>query len=100
MSLVAQTVFDPLGCVLYLVCLVLETGIFVSHWIWLFRTRKQRKQEKIQLEKQDLEGAEGGVSINGKEPPSGNSSMPDLLKVGDGGGNEKGNSREGGAPGL
>lgn len=43
MSLVAQRTFDYLGGVLYLVVILLESGIFISHWIWLLRTRKQRK---------------------------------------------------------
>ncbi|PWW74144.1 PQ-loop-domain-containing protein [Tuber magnatum] len=46
MSLVAQHTFDYLGGVLYLVVILLESGIFISHWVWLFRTRKQRKAEK------------------------------------------------------
>ncbi|KAG0634936.1 PQ loop repeat-domain-containing protein [Tuber brumale] len=46
MSLVAQNTFDYLGGVLYLVVILLESGIFISHWVWLFRTRKQRKAEK------------------------------------------------------
>ncbi|KAI1459913.1 PQ loop repeat-domain-containing protein [Annulohypoxylon moriforme] len=44
MSLAAQNSFDVLGGVLYIVCIVLETGIFLSHIIWLFRTRKLRKE--------------------------------------------------------
>lgn len=46
MSLVAQHTFDYLGGVLYLVVIILESGIFISHWVWLFRTRRQRKAEK------------------------------------------------------
>lgn len=42
MALVAQREFDVLGAVLYIVCIVLEIGIFLSHLIWLFRTRKLR----------------------------------------------------------
>ncbi|KAI8964575.1 PQ loop repeat-domain-containing protein [Daldinia sp. FL1419] len=44
MSLAAQNSFDILGGVLYIVCIVLESGIFLSHLIWLFRTRKLRKE--------------------------------------------------------
>lgn len=85
MSIVAQTVLDPIGCTLYLAVLILEVGIFTSHWIWLFRTRKQRRLEKEQLEKTDLEGVGGSVPpTNGKEPLSGKSSMPDLLSADDG----------------
>lgn len=84
MSIVAQTVLDPVGCVLYLAVLLLEAGIFVSHWIWLFRTRKQRRLERKQLEKTDLEGAGGSVLPTGeKEPPSGGN-RPDLLSTDDG----------------
>ncbi|KAI0837080.1 hypothetical protein F5Y06DRAFT_91645 [Hypoxylon sp. FL0890] len=44
MSLAAQNTFDVLGGVLYIVCIILETGIFLSHIIWLLRTRKLRKE--------------------------------------------------------
>jgi hypothetical protein len=43
MALVAQHTFDILGGVIYIVCLILEGGIFTCHFIWLFRTRKIRK---------------------------------------------------------
>ncbi|KAI1324638.1 PQ loop repeat-domain-containing protein [Xylariaceae sp. FL0255] len=39
--------FDVLGGVMYLVCILLEIGIFSSNLIWLFRTRRIRKQAKI-----------------------------------------------------
>ncbi|KAK4239357.1 hypothetical protein C8A03DRAFT_14265, partial [Achaetomium macrosporum] len=42
MALVAQNTFDVLGGVLYIICCVLEIGIFSSHLIWLIRTRKIR----------------------------------------------------------
>ncbi|OTB19048.1 hypothetical protein K445DRAFT_345353, partial [Daldinia sp. EC12] len=44
MSLAAQNSFDILGGVLYIVCILLESGIFMSHLIWLFRTRKIRRE--------------------------------------------------------
>ncbi|KAI1137292.1 hypothetical protein F5Y05DRAFT_419723 [Hypoxylon sp. FL0543] len=44
MSLAAQNSFDVLGGVLYIVCIILETGIFLSHIIWIFRTRRLRKE--------------------------------------------------------
>ncbi|KAI2628084.1 PQ loop repeat-domain-containing protein [Hypomontagnella submonticulosa] len=44
MSLAAQNSFDALGGVLYIVCIFLETGIFLSHVIWLVRTRTVRKE--------------------------------------------------------
>ncbi|KAI1074881.1 PQ loop repeat-domain-containing protein [Whalleya microplaca] len=46
MSLAAQSSFDILGGVLYIVCILLELGIFLSHIIWRFRTRKIRKEGK------------------------------------------------------
>uniref|UniRef100_A0A060T6N4 ARAD1C21582p n=1 Tax=Blastobotrys adeninivorans TaxID=409370 RepID=A0A060T6N4_BLAAD len=48
-SLVAQHGdLDILGCVLYIVVLALELGIFSSHIIWMLRTRKARKALKAQ----------------------------------------------------
>ncbi|KAI1475426.1 PQ loop repeat-domain-containing protein [Daldinia eschscholtzii] len=44
MSLAVQNSFDILGGVLYIVCILLESGIFMSHLIWLFRTRKIRRE--------------------------------------------------------
>jgi hypothetical protein len=52
MSLVAQNIFDYLGGMLYIVCITLEIGIFVSHGIWLLRTRNQRKHQKEESEKE------------------------------------------------
>ncbi len=46
MALVVQHTFDILGGVLYICCIMLEAGIFLSHFIWLIRTRKLRKQAK------------------------------------------------------
>lgn len=47
MSIVAQRgAFDIMGGGLYVVCLVLETGIFASQAIWLLRTRRSRRLEK------------------------------------------------------
>lgn len=42
MGVVAQNTFDPLGGCLFIVCIFIEGGIFVSHGIWLFRTRRPR----------------------------------------------------------
>ena len=47
MGVVAQSTFDPLGGCLFIVCLVIEGGIFVSHGLWLFRTRKLRAAAKV-----------------------------------------------------
>ncbi|KAI0870449.1 PQ loop repeat-domain-containing protein [Hypoxylon argillaceum] len=46
-SLVTQHTFDILGGVMYIVCISLEIGIFLSHLIWLFRTRQIRKEAKL-----------------------------------------------------
>ncbi|KAI1120624.1 PQ loop repeat-domain-containing protein [Nemania abortiva] len=46
LSLVTQHTFDILGGVMYIVCITLEIGIFISHLIWLFRTRQVRKEAK------------------------------------------------------
>ncbi|KAI1262876.1 PQ loop repeat-domain-containing protein [Xylariaceae sp. FL1019] len=46
LSLVVQKSFDVLGGVQYGVVILLELGIFVSHIIWLIRTRKIRKNAK------------------------------------------------------
>ena len=42
MGVVAQNTFDALGGCLFIVCIFIEGGIFVSHGIWLLRTRKLR----------------------------------------------------------
>ncbi|KAI3319270.1 PQ-loop-domain-containing protein [Xylariaceae sp. AK1471] len=47
LSLVAQRTFDVLGGVMYIVCILLELGIFASHLIWMFRTRKIRREAKL-----------------------------------------------------
>ncbi|KAL8806041.1 MAG: hypothetical protein Q9182_001573 [Xanthomendoza sp. 2 TL-2023] len=46
MALVAQSTFDVLGGVQYIVCLLLEAGIFTSHLIFLLRTRSLRRRAK------------------------------------------------------
>lgn len=47
-ALVAQEHFDILGGVLYNGVIILEAGIFISHVIWLFRTRELRKRAKLE----------------------------------------------------
>ncbi|KAI8623212.1 PQ loop repeat-domain-containing protein [Xylariaceae sp. FL1651] len=47
LSLAAQQTFDILGGVMYIVCILLEIGIFASHIIWLLRTRQIRKEAKM-----------------------------------------------------
>ncbi|OSS53684.1 hypothetical protein B5807_00287 [Epicoccum nigrum] len=46
MALVAQQWFDSLGGSLYIACMLLETGIFMSQAIWLWRVRHVRKEAK------------------------------------------------------
>ncbi|KAI4258133.1 MAG: hypothetical protein L6R42_005275 [Xanthoria sp. 1 TBL-2021] len=46
MALVAQHTFDVIGGVQYLVCLLLEAGIFTSHLLFLLRTRSLRRRAK------------------------------------------------------
>ncbi|KAK3943192.1 PQ loop repeat-domain-containing protein [Diplogelasinospora grovesii] len=48
MALVAQNTFDVLGGVLYIICCLLELGIFASHIIWLLRTRRIREEAAAQ----------------------------------------------------
>ncbi|ERS98159.1 hypothetical protein HMPREF1624_04940 [Sporothrix schenckii ATCC 58251] len=48
MALVAQNTFDVLGGVIYIICALLEIGIFLSHIIWRIRTRKLRQQAKAE----------------------------------------------------
>ena len=45
---VAQEIFDPLGSSLYIVCIILEGGIFISHFIWRLRTRHLHALAKSQ----------------------------------------------------
>ncbi|KAH8725474.1 hypothetical protein GQ44DRAFT_772141 [Phaeosphaeriaceae sp. PMI808] len=46
MAIVAQQWFDALGASLYIACMVLETGIFASQAIWLYRVRHVRQEAK------------------------------------------------------
>ncbi|EOA84512.1 uncharacterized protein SETTUDRAFT_20051 [Exserohilum turcica Et28A] len=46
MAIVAQQWFDALGASLYIVCMLLETGIFASQAIWLWRVRHVRHEAK------------------------------------------------------
>ena len=46
MALVAQSIFDPLGSVIFIVCMLLEAGIFASHAIWRIRTRHLHNRAK------------------------------------------------------
>ncbi|KAJ5906846.1 uncharacterized protein N7473_003762 [Penicillium subrubescens] len=42
----AQGSFDILGGIMYILVVVLESGIYISHIIWRFRYRKLRKEAK------------------------------------------------------
>ncbi|CAO2654095.1 Nn.00g108280.m01.CDS01 [Neocucurbitaria sp. VM-36] len=46
MAIIAQQWFDALGASLYIACMVLETGIFLSQAIWLWRVRHIRCEAK------------------------------------------------------
>jgi hypothetical protein len=46
MAVVAQQWFDALGASLYIACMALETGIFLSQAIWLWRVRHVRREAK------------------------------------------------------
>ncbi|UPX10591.1 uncharacterized protein EKO05_0001242 [Ascochyta rabiei] len=46
MALIAQQWFDALGGSLYIACMLLETGIFASQAIWLWRVRHIRQEAK------------------------------------------------------
>ncbi|KAJ5191252.1 uncharacterized protein N7498_010237 [Penicillium cinerascens] len=46
-ALAAQGTFDILGGILYILVVVLESGIYVSHIVWRIRYRKIRKEAKI-----------------------------------------------------
>lgn len=42
MGVITQKTFDPLGGSLFIICMLIEGGIFISHCIWLYRTRRLR----------------------------------------------------------
>ncbi|OQD78800.1 hypothetical protein PENANT_c079G11543 [Penicillium antarcticum] len=45
-ALAAQGSFDILGGIMYILVVVLESGIYISHTIWRIRYRKLRKEAK------------------------------------------------------
>ena len=53
MALVAQRSFDVLGGTVYITCLVLECGIFVSHLMWWLCTYQGRKAAQARGEEYD-----------------------------------------------
>jgi hypothetical protein len=46
MAVIAQQWFDALGSSLYIACMVLETGIFASQALWMWRVRHVRREAK------------------------------------------------------
>lgn len=44
----AQRSFDVIGGVFYILCAVIELGIFASHLVWRLRTRRLRRDLKLQ----------------------------------------------------
>ncbi|KAJ5495140.1 membrane protein [Penicillium diatomitis] len=46
-ALAAQGSFDILGGIMYILVVVLEAGIYISHLIWRFRYRQLRKEAKM-----------------------------------------------------
>ncbi|KAJ5759916.1 hypothetical protein N7520_007072 [Penicillium odoratum] len=46
-ALAAQGSFDILGGIMYILVIILEGGIYVSHIVWRIRYRKLRKEAKI-----------------------------------------------------
>jgi hypothetical protein len=46
MAVVAQQWFDALGSSIFIACIFLETGIFASQAIWLYRVRHVRREAK------------------------------------------------------
>ncbi|KAI5791846.1 PQ loop repeat-domain-containing protein [Geopyxis carbonaria] len=89
MSLVAQERFDYLGGVMYIVCLLLETGIFMCQGVWVVRTRGwrglwpgwMRRGKKVEAEGAEgtdevtEEGSEGGRKDAAAEKTRGDSEM-------------------------
>ncbi|RHZ74280.1 hypothetical protein CDV55_108876 [Aspergillus turcosus] len=45
-ALAAQGTFDILGGIMYIIVVILEAGIYVSHIVWRIRYRKLRKEAK------------------------------------------------------
>jgi uncharacterized protein with PQ loop repeat len=79
MSLVAQDGdFDILGCILYVVILVLEGGIFMSHLIWLVRSRKERREKKLLEQTADRSANSGPRKSSRQEEVTSESSDPEI----------------------
>jgi uncharacterized membrane protein YccC len=68
MAVVAQQWFDALGASLYIACMALETGIFVSQAIWLWRVRHVRKEAKKAGKTYDEYVEAGSMMLAMKKP--------------------------------
>ncbi|KAF2807311.1 uncharacterized protein BDZ99DRAFT_573168 [Mytilinidion resinicola] len=75
MALVAQNTFDYLGGTLYIICLLLELGIFVSQLSWLYRTRRIRRLAKKAGKTYDEYVADGSNPIETKRPEAGDTKL-------------------------
>ncbi|KAI9832141.1 MAG: hypothetical protein M1819_004492 [Sarea resinae] len=84
-ALAVQNHFDVLGGILYIICLFLELGIFISHWVWLLRTRKVRKEAKcaglsydeyVEKESADCPSGSGLADSKKATPSSSQKSSP------------------------
>ncbi|KAI9653165.1 MAG: hypothetical protein M1821_007705 [Bathelium mastoideum] len=47
LALVAQQKYDILGGTQYIAVILLELGIFTSHFVWLYRTRRVRREARF-----------------------------------------------------
>ncbi|KAE8354818.1 PQ loop repeat protein [Aspergillus coremiiformis] len=63
-ALAAQGTFDILGGIMYIIVIVLESGIYISHIVWRIRYRKLRKAAKATGKSIDEMLEEPNVSAN------------------------------------
>ncbi|EPE04450.1 pq loop repeat protein [Ophiostoma piceae UAMH 11346] len=80
MALAVQNTFDVLGGVIYIVCAFLEIGMFVSHGIWLLRSRTLRKEAKAEGKTYDEILAER-VAVEGDSYPFAERELPQVLTM-------------------
>lgn len=79
-ALAAQGSFDILGGIMYIIVVVLELGIYLSHIIWRIRYRKLRKEAKAtgksidELLDEQNNGAEGNRDLEAGIPEDENQS--------------------------
>ncbi|RHZ63887.1 PQ-loop repeat-containing protein [Aspergillus thermomutatus] len=68
-ALAAQGTFDILGGIMYIIVVVLEAGIYVSHIVWRIRYRKLRKEAKAAgVSIDEMLSRHGGESEQVNEP--------------------------------